>query len=111
MPVPEAKRYVYVCTTDEPDRCGQKGGIAVLAEFRRLLKERGLGKDFKCTHCGCTSQHAEGPIVLVVPEGIFYRGVQAADVPDIIEQHLIGVQAVARLFLRRAGDITAPEAA
>lgn len=111
MPVPEFRRYVYVCTTDAPDRCGQKGGLAVADEFKRVLKERGLNRDFRMTTCGCTGQHAEGPIVLVVPEGIFYRGVQPEDVEEIIETHLVGGQVVERLFLRRAGDMTAKEPA
>jgi (2Fe-2S) ferredoxin len=37
--------------------------------------------------------------VLVYPEGVWYGQVRAEDVPEIIEEHLIGGRVVKRLAL------------
>jgi len=38
--------------------------------------------------------------VVVYPEGVWYGGVTPADVPEIVERHLVGGQPVERLRLR-----------
>jgi (2Fe-2S) ferredoxin len=39
--------------------------------------------------------------VVVYPEGVWYGGVTAADVPEIVESHLVNGKPVERLRLRK----------
>jgi (2Fe-2S) ferredoxin len=38
-----------------------------------------------------------GPALLVVPDNVWYGGVTEADVPELVEQHLIGGKPVEML--------------
>ncbi len=55
------------------------------------------GLDVLVTSLGCTGQHGCGPTVVVHPDGIWYKEVTAAVVPEIVEQHLVGGKIVERL--------------
>jgi (2Fe-2S) ferredoxin len=42
--------------------------------------------------------------VVVYPEGVWYGKVTPADVPEIMEKHIVGGQPVERLFLKALFD-------
>lgn len=78
--------------------------------FEKALKERGLlfgreakGKNPKgsivLTECASVGFCAIGAAVLVYPDGVWYAQVRAADVPEIIEEHLLNGRVVERLAL------------
>ncbi|HKQ53554.1 MAG TPA: hypothetical protein VJT74_14355, partial [Pyrinomonadaceae bacterium] len=82
----------------------------VKAAFDRELTERGLlfGKEKKgknpkgsiiLTDCSSVGFCAVGAAVIVYPDGIWYAQVRAADVPEIIEEHLLNGRVVERLAL------------
>jgi (2Fe-2S) ferredoxin len=73
--------------------CHQQGGAAVLA----ALQER-LPATWQVSGCGCLGQCGNGPMVLVLPDQIWYSGVSVADVAQIIQQHLQGGRVVIRLL-------------
>jgi (2Fe-2S) ferredoxin len=77
--------------------------VEVRAALKAELKRRGL-KDVRANAAGCLDACAHGPSVVVYPEGVWYRGVTVADVPEIVEQHLVGGRPVERLVLRRFTD-------
>src|SRR5687768_10485044 len=101
------KRQVFVCTGQS---CSQVGGREVMAEFDRILTEKGLrqGKESKgrnpmgevvLTECGSIGFCSIGVAVLVYPEGVWYGQVQPEDVPEIVEEHLEKGNVVERLAL------------
>ena len=49
----------------------------------------------------------EGPVMVVYPAGVWYRRVQAADVPEIVEAHLRQGKAVDRLVWNDAAAMKA----
>jgi (2Fe-2S) ferredoxin len=65
--------------------CLAAGSAAVLAAF-----EAAEVGDFSVTSCGCQGQCSAGPTVRIIPEETWYCRVQPEDVPQIVEQHLIG---------------------
>jgi (2Fe-2S) ferredoxin len=108
-PVAEApiKRHVFVCNGKS---CAAVGSAEVKAAFEEQLESRGLrqGKESKgrnpkgeivLTDCGSVGFCSIGTAVLVYPEGVWYAQVRAADVSEIIEEHLIGGRVVERLSL------------
>jgi (2Fe-2S) ferredoxin len=98
------RRHVFVCNGKS---CSAVGSSEVKSEFERILEEKGLrqGKKSKGRNpmgeidCGSVGFCSIGVAVLVYPEGVWYGQVTAADVPEIIEQHLEKGQVVERLAL------------
>jgi (2Fe-2S) ferredoxin len=101
------KRQVFVCTGKS---CTKVGGPEVMAEFDRILREKGLrqGKESKgrnpmgeivLTECGSIGFCSIGVAVMVYPDGIMYGQVQVEDVAEIVEEHLEKGKVVERLAL------------
>lgn len=101
MPKPE--KHVLVCTQARPNghprgSCGEKGCLEVMEEFLLQLQNRDLYDKVAVTNTGCLGPCGIGPNVLVYPEGVFYQGVNKADVAEIFDQHLAGGEPVERLL-------------
>jgi (2Fe-2S) ferredoxin len=104
----DIKRHVFVCNGKS---CSQVGSAEVKEAFEKELEGRNLryGKESKgrnpegsilLTDCGSVGFCSIGTAVLVYPEGIWYAQVQADDVPEIIEEHLLNGKIVERLALK-----------
>jgi (2Fe-2S) ferredoxin len=101
--------HVFVCTGKS---CSAVDSALVKEAFERELKERNLlfGKEAKgknpkgsivLTECASVGFCAIGAAVMVYPDGVWYAQVRAADVPEIIEEHLLSGRIVERLALMR----------
>ncbi|TAH34628.1 MAG: (2Fe-2S) ferredoxin domain-containing protein [Planctomycetota bacterium] len=96
----QPRRMILVCQNERAagkESCRPSGGDALLAAFKLALKERGLKGALRAVGTSCLGQCAGGPHCVVWPEGVWYRGLQAADVAEIVEQHLVGGRPVERL--------------
>jgi len=89
--------HVFVCTCPT---CSKKNAESVLRVFRRKVEERGLFDKVKVTRTGCLSsgECKHGPLVVIYPQGVWYRLVTVSNVEEIIEEHLVGGQLVSRLL-------------
>jgi (2Fe-2S) ferredoxin len=103
------KHHVFVCTGKS---CSAVDSALVKDAFERELKARGVlfGKEQKggnpkgsvvLTECGSVGFCAIGAAVMVYPDGIWYAQVRAADVAEIVEEHLVNGRVVERLALLR----------
>ena len=103
------QHHVFVCTGKS---CSARDSAEVRDAFERELKERGIlfGREAKgknpngsivLTECASVGFCAIGATVLVYPDGTWYAQVRAADVPEIIEEHLLKGRPVDRLALMR----------
>ena len=101
------RHHVFVCTGKS---CSAVGSAEVREAFERELKARGIlfGKEAKgknpkgsilVTECASVGFCAIGAAVMVYPDGVWYAQVRAADVPELIEQHLLNGRIVERLAL------------
>ena len=101
------QHHVFVCTGKS---CSAVDSAEVKAAFERELLSRGMlfGKESKgknpkgsvvLTECASVGFCAIGAAVMVYPEGIWYAQVRAADVQEIVEQHLVNGRVVERLAL------------
>jgi (2Fe-2S) ferredoxin len=99
--------HVFVCTGKS---CSAVGSATVRDAFERELKARDLqyGKATKgcnpngsvvLTECGSVGFCAIGAAVMVYPDGVWYAQVRAADVPEIVEEHIVNGRPVERLAL------------
>ncbi len=103
--MPRFRYHVFVCenrrSDDDPRGCcAAKGSQAIREALKAELKRRGLKGLVRANSAGCLDACALGPSVVVYPEGVWYGGVTAADVPEIVESHLVNGRPVERLRVR-----------
>lgn len=80
--------------------CGQTMGGRIYEAYQRRLQEAGIS-DVVVSPNACVAQHAWGCVVMVYPDGIWYRIQNMEDAEKILEQHLIGGKPVMELIHRR----------
>ena len=102
--MPFFQRHVFVCTNERaPDHprgsCKLKGSPEVRDALKAELKKRGIAKVIRANNAGCLDQCEQGVTMVVYPEQVWYGHVTLADVPEIVEKHLIGGEIVTRLLL------------
>lgn len=78
--------------------CQSSDSAVILAEFNRLITEKNLQDRVQASITGCFGFCEKGPIVKVFPDNTFYVQVTPADVPEIVESHLINGNKVERLL-------------
>ncbi|MEN6421592.1 MAG: NADH-quinone oxidoreductase subunit NuoF, partial [Smithella sp.] len=64
------------------------------------IDKRNLTEEIKVVETGCNGFCALGPIMVVYPEGIIYISLKPADIPELVEEHLIKGRIVKRLLYR-----------
>ena len=68
------------------------------------IEKQGLAQQVQVVKTGCQGFCAEGPIVIVQPDGIFYRGVGPKHAPKMIEEHLLNGKPVEKLMYTLPGQ-------
>jgi (2Fe-2S) ferredoxin len=102
------EHHVFVCENqrdpaDPRGSCGAKGSAAIRKALKDELARRGLEKRVRANAAGCLDSCADGPTVVVYPEGVWYGHVRVEDVPEIVESHLVNGVPVERLRLKKYG--------
>ena len=96
------EKHIFICTNlraeGEKKSCGEECGLALVKAFKKALKENDLKNRMRAQRAGCLDACDYGPSVVVYPEGIYYGGVQASDVDEIVNEHLIHNRPVKRLI-------------
>lgn len=77
--------------------CTSSGSHNVMEAFEKHLKDKGIADEVKVVMTGCHGLCELGPVIIVYPEGVFYSRVQAEDVEEIVEEHLLKGRIVRRL--------------
>lgn len=98
------EKHVFVCTQQRPPghprgSCGALDSFSLFAALTMELDQRGLFQKVQVTSTGCMGPCHKGPSVLVYPEGVMYAGMEQADIPAFIEEHLVGGKPVERLLM------------
>jgi NADH:ubiquinone oxidoreductase subunit F (NADH-binding)/(2Fe-2S) ferredoxin/formate hydrogenlyase subunit 6/NADH:ubiquinone oxidoreductase subunit I len=62
------------------------------------VKKRGLENEVQVVATGCNGFCAEGPLMVVQPEGIFYRQLTIKDIPHLVEEHFLKGRPVQKLM-------------
>ena len=77
--------------------CTSSGSDKIQEAFETELAKAGLSDEIKIVRTGCFGLCAVGPVVIVHPDGTFYSRVQATDVEEIVNEHLLKGRPVKRL--------------
>ena len=87
--------HIFICLQQRAEghprgSCGAKSAEKVFNAFAEGLIRRNLQNRIALTQTGCLGPCQAGANVLVYPGAVMYSWVDIADVPLIIEQHLLG---------------------
>lgn len=104
MPTPAAhySHHLFFCCNQRQggrECCNDKGATALRDYCKRRVKALGLAGAgrVRVNLAGCMDRCSEGPVLVVYPEGVWYRYRDASDIDEIIDTHLIGGRPVERL--------------
>ncbi len=78
--------------------CHASSSNVLIDNLRNLIKEKGLENDVRVIQTGCFGFCAQGPIVKIMPDNVFYVQVQPEDAAEIVEKHVVGKELVERLL-------------
>ena len=88
-----AERHLFLCMG--PDCCTRAEAEVVWEYIKRRVKETGLPA--MRTKAECFRICVGGPWIVVYPEGVWYTYVDAHDVDEIVDRHLVKGEIVDRL--------------
>ena len=84
--------------------CTSSGSKVIMSTFEQEIEKCGLSEEVKIVQTGCFGLCALGPVVIVYPDGTFYSRVEAKDVAEIVEEHLLKGRVVERLVYNDVGE-------
>ena len=94
--------HVFFCTNLREDgtACCQRFNAQAMRDYAKqrakALGIAGPGK-VRINNAGCLDRCAEGPVVVVYPDDIWYSYLDQADIDEIINEHLVNGRVVERL--------------
>ena len=101
--------HLLLCATPSKALCCPDPAIGAASwdELKRLVRELGLEDPARPegivlrTKADCLRICAEGPILLIWPEGTVYGGVGPERIEPILREHVIGGQPIEQWIIKR----------
>jgi (2Fe-2S) ferredoxin len=105
MSLTALRAHVFCCTNQRPpghpSGCCANGGAVHLRQYMKVrLKELGVA-DVRINTAGCLDRCESGPVMVIYPDGVWYRYDNRDDIEDIIHLHLLEGGRVDRLLIQR----------
>jgi (2Fe-2S) ferredoxin len=104
LDIPQVYRHhVFACFTQRPPghprgSCGAAGAQPLWNRLSKAIETQRL-TDIGFTASGCLGFCSAGPLMVVYPEGIWYRPTAPNDIDEIVEQHFKQGKRVDRLVM------------
>lgn len=100
---PVYRIHIFCCVNERPDThwrgsCGGKGSRQLCDYMCRLGMALGV-KRIRINHAGCMNVCEHGPVMVIYPEGVWYRFETEEDIAEIIRSHVVAGRRVERLAL------------
>ncbi|MBU4485963.1 MAG: NADH-quinone oxidoreductase subunit NuoF [Candidatus Delongbacteria bacterium] len=97
----EFRTHLMVCAGTACVSCGAFNVKKLLEEE---IKKKGLDKEILVVGTGCQGFCAQGPIVVVRPDDIFYQLLSPEDVPHLVEEHFLKGRPVKKMMYTPPGE-------
>jgi (2Fe-2S) ferredoxin len=94
--------HMFFCTNLREDGCAccQNHAAQAMRDYAKArTKQLGLTGPggVRVNTAGCMDRCAEGPVIVVYPEAVWYTYVDKEDIDEIVEEHLRNGRVVERL--------------
>lgn len=102
--IPQVYKYhAFACYTQRPPghprgSCGTAGAQPLWDRLGKALEAKGLTQ-VGFTAAGCLGFCKAGPLMVVYPEGIWYRPTPPEDIDEIVDSHFMQGKRVDRLVM------------
>jgi NADH:ubiquinone oxidoreductase subunit F (NADH-binding)/(2Fe-2S) ferredoxin/NAD-dependent dihydropyrimidine dehydrogenase PreA subunit len=80
--------------------CIASGSLEVKGALENELVKQGLNREIRVIETGCNGFCAQGPIMIVQPDNIFYQKLTVKDIPYLVEEHFLKGRPVKKLFYK-----------
>jgi (2Fe-2S) ferredoxin len=95
--------HIFCCINKREDGhptgcCASKGSVLLSSYMKTKMKAANIGQA-RVNSALCLGRCANGPVMVIYPEGIWYSYQSEADIDEIISQHLQRGQIVERLLI------------
>ena len=80
--------------------CVASGSLKIKEALQQEIKKRGLDEELKIVLTGCNGFCAQGPIMAVLPDEIFYEALKPEDIPHLVEEHFLKGRPVKKLMYK-----------
>ena len=97
------EKHIFVCINERDDHLKKSCGISGLEirnKFVEELRKKKLNNQVRANKSGCLSTCLFGPVVVIYPQGIWYKNVNLDDVLEIINKSIIDNKIIKRLLLK-----------
>ena len=99
------QQHVFFCTNlrdNDRQSCQQCDAQAARDYVKKRCKTLGLSQNnaLRINNAGCLNRCKQGPVLVIYPQGIWYRYENQDDLDEIIDQQLHQGQTVERLRLK-----------
>lgn len=101
--ITEVKRHLFLCNGGT---CANKGADEATAKIRACLQDEGLDTEVHTTKTYCNGRCNDGPVVVVMPEGTWYKQMTADKAQKFVQQQLVKGQEIPDWVLYHYGDET-----
>ena len=97
------KKHIFICINQRENNlqksCGNLG-LEIRNKFAEELKKINLNYEIRINKSGCLDGCAQGPIIVIYPEQIWYKNVSLDNVSDIINESIIKNNIIDKLLLK-----------
>jgi len=78
--------------------CVAGGAFQIMEELKKELKARGLKDEVPVVATGCNGFCGQGPLMVVIPDNIFYGWLTLEEIPHLVEEHFLKGRPVQKLM-------------
>lgn len=93
--MPRSRMNLMVCTGTG---CVSNGAFNIIRALKKELRKHSLQDEIQIVTTGCNGFCANGPIMVVQPDGIFYQMLTEDVIPHLVEEHFLKGRPVEKLM-------------